>query len=71
MKVSRELYKEIGTVNGSVGDTVEDFNGVKYLIVEVIKIGGTIRNNYRGIRIGNNTAKLEYLYDIFLRCNYG
>lgn len=70
MKVSKELYKQIGTVRGENGDLVEDFEGNRYIIVEVDPIAGIIRNNYWGLNVEKNLHK-EYLYDVYLRCNYG
>lgn len=70
MKVSKELYKQIGTVKGEDGDLVEDFDGNRYIICSVEHISGINRNNYWGMNI-NNKLRKEYLYDMYLRCNYG
>lgn len=58
------------TVDGEIGDTVEDFEGRKYLITEVIPLSGMVSKNYRGIDLdGWNTN--VYLYDRYLVANYG
>lgn len=68
MKVSKG--QKVMSVNGEVGDVVEDFEGNLYLIIEVIDIAGIIEKNYRGLSL-NNPRKKNYLYDCYLVANYG
>lgn len=58
------------SVNGVVGDIVEDFQGGLYLITKVEDIYGEISKNYRAIDLqGWNTN--VYIYDRYLVANYG
>lgn len=58
------------TVNGEIGDLVEDFEGNLFIITKVEDISGLISKNYRAISLQswNNDV---YLYDRYLVANYG
>lgn len=58
------------SVDGEVGDLVEDFEGKLFLITKVEHINGSISKNYRGVDLqGWNTN--VYLYDSYLVANFG
>lgn len=69
MKVERG--EKVISVNGEIGDVVEDFEGVKWVITEVIDIAGIIEKNYRGDSLDNSNHRNHYLMDRYLVANYG
>lgn len=62
--------EKIISINGAIGDVVEDFQGGKFLITGVDPINGMIVNNYHALRLDDIRQK-AYLYDRYLVANYG
>lgn len=62
---------KVYSVNGELGDVVEDFEGVKWVITSVINIVGILEKNYRGDSLDNPNHSNHCLIDRYLVANYG
>lgn len=68
MKVKKG--EKVISINGAIGDVVEDFQGGLFLITGIDPIHGMIVNNYHALRLDDIRQK-AYLYDRYLVANHG